>query len=71
MLFNVPVAVNGGGYAAPAAFLLATIALTIFTVGYIAMCGRATSAAASTPSSRAGSVASSASARACSSRSAT
>ena len=44
MLFNVPVAVNGGGYAAPAAFLLATIALTIFSVGYIAMCGRVTSA---------------------------
>ena len=44
MLFNVPVAVNGGGYAAPAAFILATIALTIFSVGYIAMCGRVTSA---------------------------
>jgi amino acid transporter len=44
MLFNVPVAVNGGGYAAPAAFLLATVALTIFSVGYIAMCGRVTSA---------------------------
>src|SRR4051794_28212272 len=44
MLFNVPVAVNGGGYAAPAAFLLATIALTIFSVGYIAMCARVTSA---------------------------
>ena len=44
MLFNVPVAVNGGGYAAPAAFLVATIALTIFSVGYIAMSGRVTSA---------------------------
>jgi hypothetical protein len=44
MLFNVPVAVNGGGYAAPAAFLVATIALTIFSVGCIAMCGRVTSA---------------------------
>jgi amino acid transporter len=44
MLFNVPVAVNGGGYVAPAAFLVATIALTIFSVGYIAMCGRVTSA---------------------------
>src|SRR6188768_2624182 len=26
MMFNVPVAVSGGGYAVPAAFLLATIA---------------------------------------------
>jgi amino acid transporter len=44
MLFNVPVAVMGGGYAAPAAFLLATIALTVFSVGYIAMSRRVTSA---------------------------
>jgi amino acid transporter len=44
MLFNVPVAVQGGGYGAPAAFLLATIALTIFSVGYIAMSRRVTSA---------------------------
>jgi amino acid transporter len=44
MLFNVPVAVMGGGYAAPAAFLLATLALTIFSVGYIAMSRRVTSA---------------------------
>ncbi|MCW0211889.1 MAG: APC family permease [Pseudonocardia sp.] len=44
MLFNVPVAVTGGGYAAPAAFLLATVALTIFSVGYIAMSRRVTSA---------------------------
>jgi len=44
MLFNVPVAVQGGGYAAPAAFLLATVALTIFSVGYIAMSRRVTSA---------------------------
>ncbi|GAA4553570.1 APC family permease [Pseudonocardia xishanensis] len=44
MLFNVPVAVNGGGYAAPAAFLVATLALTIFSVGYIAMSRRVTSA---------------------------
>ncbi|HWE90638.1 MAG TPA: APC family permease [Pseudonocardiaceae bacterium] len=44
MLFNVPVAVQGGGFAAPAAFLLATIALTIFSVGYIAMSRRVTSA---------------------------
>ncbi|MCF7549703.1 APC family permease [Pseudonocardia sp. WMMC193] len=44
MLFNVPVAVDGGGWAAPAAFLLATLALTIFSVGYIAMSRRVTSA---------------------------
>lgn len=44
MLFNVPVAVQGGGYAAPAAFLIATLALTIFSVGYIAMSRRVTSA---------------------------
>src|SRR3954470_18703180 len=44
MLFNVPVAVLGGGFAAPAAFVLATIALTIFSVGYVAMARRVTSA---------------------------
>ncbi|MDT3398201.1 APC family permease [Streptomyces sp. B1866] len=44
MLFNVPVAVMGGGYAAPAAFVLATLALTVFSVGYIAMSRRVTSA---------------------------
>ncbi|MBM9508182.1 APC family permease [Actinacidiphila acididurans] len=44
MLFNVPVAVQGAGYAAPAAFLLATAALTVFSVGYIAMSRRVTSA---------------------------
>ncbi|WP_329318740.1 APC family permease [Streptomyces sp. NBC_01262] len=44
MLFNVPVAVMGAGYGAPAAFLLATLALTIFSVGYIAMSRRVTSA---------------------------
>ncbi|GAA5168327.1 APC family permease [Pseudonocardia eucalypti] len=44
MLFNVPVAVQGGGYAAPAAFLIATAALTVFSVGYIAMSRRVTSA---------------------------
>ena len=42
MLFNVPVAVNGGGWAAPAAFGIATVALTIFSVGYIAMSRRVT-----------------------------
>jgi amino acid transporter len=44
MLFNVPVATLGGGYASPAAFIVATIALTIFSVGYIAMARRVTSA---------------------------
>ncbi|MDL5155148.1 APC family permease [Actinomycetospora termitidis] len=44
MLFNVPVAVNGGGWATPAAFLIATVSLTIFSVGYIAMSRRVTSA---------------------------
>ena len=40
MIFNVPVAVLGGGYAAPAAFLVATVALVIFSVGYIEMSRR-------------------------------
>jgi amino acid transporter len=40
MVFNVPVAVLGGGYAAPAAFLVATVALTIFSVGYTEMSRR-------------------------------
>ena len=43
MIFNVPVAVLGGGYGEPAAFLIATIALTIFSVGYIEMSRRVTS----------------------------
>ena len=42
MMFNVPVAVSGGGYAVPAAFLVATIALTIFSAGYIEMARRVT-----------------------------
>src|SRR3954451_22631697 len=42
MLFNVPVAVSGGGYAVPAAFILATLSLTIFSVGYIEMARRVT-----------------------------
>lgn len=44
MLFNVPVAVSGAGSAAPAGFILATIALTIFSVGYVAMARRITAA---------------------------
>jgi amino acid transporter len=43
MMFNVPVAVSGGGYAVPAAFLVATIALTVFSTGYIEMSQRVTS----------------------------
>ena len=35
MAFNVPVAVLGSGWAVPAAFLVATVVLTIFSVGYI------------------------------------
>ena len=44
MMFNVPVAVSGGGYAVPAAFLVATLALTVFSTGYIEMSRRVTSA---------------------------
>jgi amino acid transporter len=44
MLFNVPVAIQGGGSSAPAAFLLATISLTIFSVGYVTMARRVTAA---------------------------
>src|ERR1044072_9952692 len=44
MMFNVPVAVSGGGYAVPAAFIVATIALTIFSTGYIEMARRITAA---------------------------
>jgi amino acid transporter len=44
MMFNVPITVLGSGYAAPAAFLVATVALTIFSVGYIEMSQRVTAA---------------------------
>src|SRR6266540_5742771 len=44
MMFNVPITVLGGGFAAPAAFLLVTIVLTIFSVGYIEMRRRVTAA---------------------------
>jgi amino acid transporter len=44
MLFNVPVAVQGGGSSAPSAYLLAAAALTIFSVGYVAMARRVTAA---------------------------
>jgi amino acid transporter len=44
MLFNVPIAIQGSGYAAPVAFIIATVVLTIFSVGYIEMARRVTSA---------------------------
>src|ERR1700719_1417098 len=41
MLFNVPIAVSfGNGVGTPAAFLVATIVLSIFSVGYCAMAGK-------------------------------
>ena len=44
MLFNVPVAVSGAGSAAPAGFLIATVALSIFSIGYVAMARRVSAA---------------------------
>ena len=44
MLFNVPVAVQGAGSAAPVAFVIATIALMVFSVGYVRMSRRVHSA---------------------------
>ena len=44
MLFNGPVGILGAGWAVPGAFILATIVLTIFSVGYIEM-ARSVSAA--------------------------
>src|SRR6202790_1346349 len=45
MLFNTPLAVGwGNGLGAPAAFLFATVVLTIFSVGYVAMSRRVTTA---------------------------
>ena len=44
MLFNDPWAVFGGGWAAPSAFIIATIGFTLFSVGYIAMARRVTAA---------------------------
>ncbi|WP_319449831.1 MULTISPECIES: APC family permease [unclassified Mycobacterium] len=44
MLFNVPLTVMGSGYAGPAAFIVATVALLIFSVGYIRMSQRVRSA---------------------------
>src|SRR4030081_3860729 len=45
MLFNTPIAVGfGNGIGAPAGFLLATVVLTIFSVGYVAMSRKGTAA---------------------------
>src|SRR5438034_11198301 len=43
MLFNTPIVVGfGQGVGAPAAFMFATIVLTIFSVGYVAMARKKT-----------------------------
>ncbi|MDP9255630.1 MAG: APC family permease [Actinomycetota bacterium] len=44
MLFNDYWAVYGGGWAAPSAFIMATLAFTVFSVGYVAMARRVTAA---------------------------
>ena len=44
MLFNDFWAVYGGGWAAPSAFIIATVAFTVFSVGYVAMARRVTAA---------------------------
>ena len=45
MLFNTPIAVGyGNGLGTPAAFVFATIILTIFSVGYVAMSRKVTTA---------------------------
>jgi amino acid transporter len=44
MLFNVPVTVLGSGYASPATFWIATVVLTLFSVGYVEMARRVTAA---------------------------
>jgi amino acid transporter len=44
LLFNVPVIVSGAGWAVPAAFIVALVMLVIFTVGYVEMTRRVTSA---------------------------
>jgi amino acid transporter len=45
MLFNTPIAVGfGNGVGAPAGFLFATVVLTIFSVGYVAMARKVTTA---------------------------
>jgi amino acid transporter len=45
MLFNTPIAVGfGNGIGAPAGFLFATVVLTVFGVGYVAMARKVTTA---------------------------
>lgn len=45
MLFNSPIAIGyGNGIGAPAGFAFATVLLTIFTVGYVAMARKVTTA---------------------------
>jgi amino acid transporter len=44
MLFNVPVTVLGAGWASPATFWIATVVLTLFSVGYVEMARRVTAA---------------------------
>jgi amino acid transporter len=45
MLFNTPLVTGyGNGFGAPAAFLFATVVLTIFSVGYVAMSRKVTTA---------------------------
>jgi len=44
LLFNVPVIVSGAGWAVPAAFLVATLMLLVFSVGYLEMARQVTSA---------------------------
>ena len=44
MLFNGPVGILGSGWAVPGAFIIATVVLTIFSVGYIEMARTVSSA---------------------------
>ena len=45
MLFNTPLVVGyGNGLGAPAAFIFATVILTVFSVGYVAMSRKVTTA---------------------------
>jgi amino acid transporter len=44
MLFNVPVIVSGAGWAVPGAFIVAMVMLLVFSVGYVEMTRRVTSA---------------------------
>jgi amino acid transporter len=57
LLFNVPVIVSGAGWAVPSAFIVALVMLLVFTVGYVEMTRRVTSAGGFYPtrSSRMGS----------------